>query len=63
MLKEIRKIKTKSRANHIRQLQWRGKIPVHINDNGFICYDPQELATYSKTAHRGRPLKIKKGEK
>ena len=59
MLKEIRKIKTRGKANHIRQLQWRGRLPVHINDAGFICYDPEELKKYSKTAHKGRPHKIK----
>lgn len=60
MIREIRKIKIKAKRNYIRQLQWRGKLPVHINDAGYICYDPEELKAYSKTAKRGRPLKIKK---
>lgn len=62
MLREIRKIKARGRANHIRQLQWRKKISTHINENGFICYDPEELKKYQKTAHKGRPPKIQKGE-
>lgn len=57
MLKEVRKIKTRSKSNYIRMLMKRGKIPEYINAKGFICYDDCELAAYRKTAHRGRPPK------
>lgn len=60
MMREIRKIKSKGKRNYIRQLQWRGKLPVHINDAGYLCYDPEEYREYSKQAKRGRPLKIDK---
>lgn len=62
MLKEIRKIEKRSKANYIRFLQYSGKIPAHINEKGYICYDPQELKEFKKTHKRGRPPKIIKGE-
>ena len=63
MLKEIRKITSRSRANYIRLLQHRGKIKAHINDKGYMCYDPEELKTFQKTTKKGRPPKIlKQGE-
>ena len=60
MLKEIRKITSRSRANYIRFLQYRNKIPTHINDKGYICYNPEELKTFQKNNKRGRPPKILK---
>lgn len=59
MLKEVRKIKSRSKASYVRQMGRRGKITVHINEKGFVCYDPQELNAYKATAHRGRPAKKK----
>lgn len=60
MIREIRKIKAKSRRNYIRSLQWRGRVNLYVNESGYACYDPEELKEYSKKAKRGRPIKIKK---
>lgn len=62
MIKEVRKIKTKNKRGRIRQLQRRGKLTIYTNDFNCVCYDPEELKEYSKTARRGRPIKNKKGE-
>lgn len=59
MIAEIRKIKSRSRAQYIRSLQYRGLIKVHINDIGYVCYDTEELKSYTKNLKRGRPPKIK----
>lgn len=61
MLREIRKIKM-SKAKYIRFLQYKGKIPRHINEKGYVCYDPEELATFQKNNKRGRPPKKLKGD-
>lgn len=64
MIKEIRRIESRSKANYIRFLQYRGKIPTHINDKGYVCYDTNELKDFQKNNKRGRPPKIlSKGEK
>lgn len=59
MLKEIRKIKSRAKANYIRQMGHRGKIKTYVNELGFVCYDPDELKAYQKSAHRGRPAKAR----
>lgn len=56
MIKEIRKIKQRSKANSIRALQERKLISRIINENGFVCYDTDELTAYKKNPlKRGRP--------
>ena len=63
MLKELRRVEDRAKANYIRHLQYVGKIPQHINAKGYVCYDPEELKNYQKTNKRGRPPKIiNKGE-
>jgi hypothetical protein len=63
MLKEIRRIESRARANYIRLLQRREKIKTHINAKGYICYDTEELKTLQKNTKKGRPSKIlKQGE-
>lgn len=63
MLREIRKITPRARANYLRRLQKNGKIGKHINAKGYVCYDSEELSAYRKTAKKGRPAKIlKQGE-
>lgn len=63
MLKEIRKIVKRSKANYIRAMQNKGFITKHINSKGYVCYDPEEIRAYQKTHKRGRPPKlIIKGE-
>ena len=57
MIKEVRKIKKRSKSNYIRMLMKRGGILEYINDKGYICYDDCELAAYRKKVHRGRPPK------
>lgn len=60
MLKEIRKIKNKSKRVYIYFLTMNGKVPKHINDNGYVCYDPAELDMFHKTHKKGRPPKTNK---
>ena len=63
MLREIRKITSRAKANYLRRLQKNGKIGKHINSKGYVCYDSEELSAYRKTAKKGRPAKItNKGE-
>lgn len=57
MLKEIRKIPSRSKANYIRALQYRSLIETHLN-NGYVAYDTEELKEYQRTHRRGRPPKI-----
>lgn len=62
MLRENRRIKERSKAVYIYRLQRQGKISTHINENGYVCYDPDELKAHQKTHKRGRPPKITKKE-
>lgn len=62
MLREIRKLEKRSKANYIRGLQYRGRIKAHINSKGYVCYDPEELKEFQKNNKRGRPPKIVKKE-
>ena len=57
MLKEIRRIKERSKANYIRDLQYKGKIQTYLSDKGYVSYDPEELALWKKTCKKGRPTK------
>ena len=59
MLIEIRKLKKRSTQQVIRSLQYRGRLPVHINEKGYVCYDSAEFDKYKKTRKMGRPLKNK----
>ena len=43
MLREIRKITSRAKANYLRRLQKNGKIGKHINSKGYVCYDSEEL--------------------
>lgn len=58
MLKEIRKIPSRSRANYIRSLQYRDLIKAYLV-NGYIAYDTEEFKEYSKHTGKGRPPKVK----
>lgn len=62
MLKEIRKIKEKPKRTYIYFLVNENKIPKHINEKGYVCYDTDELKAFKKTHKKGRPPKIKLGE-
>lgn len=63
MLKEIRKIKERSKANYIRDLQYKGKIKTYTSEQGYISYDTDELLLWKKTCRKGRPPKyVKQGE-
>ena len=63
MLREIRKITPRARANYLRRLQKKGKIGKYINSKGYVCYNSEELSAYRKTAKKGRPAKTtNKGE-
>lgn len=60
MIKELRELDKVDRAksNYIRCLQNKFKIKQIINENGYVCYDTEELAKYQSSARRGRPPKI-----
>lgn len=63
MLREIRRIKEEGKKKYIYCLLNNGKLPKHINDKGYVCYNPEELKMFQKTHKRGRPPKIiKQGE-
>lgn len=64
MIRELRKLaKTnRAKANYIRALQNRGVLEKIVNENGYACYDTEELKHRQKTVKWGRPVKIKKGE-
>lgn len=58
MIKEIRRIKEKGKQKYIYHLINEGKLPKHINDKGYVCYEPEELKKFQKNNKRGRPPKI-----
>ena len=58
MLKEIRKIREKCRQVYLYRLVSNGKLPKHIDEKGYVCYDTEELKTFQKTHRKGRPPKI-----
>lgn len=61
MIKEIRKIKSRGKANWIRQLLWRNKLNTYFSgEKGYVAYNTEELKEYSKMARRGRPPKERK---
>ena len=64
MIRELRKpARThRAQANHIRALQNRGVLKKIVNEDGYACYDTEELKHRQKTVKWGRPVKIKKGE-
>lgn len=63
MLKELRKIEKRSKSNYIRHLQYIGKIGYHVNEKGYVCYNPAELKEFKRTHRPGRPAKkFNKGE-
>lgn len=59
MLKEIRRIRERPKQVYIYYLMNNKELPKHINERGYICYDPEELKIYQKTHKRGRPPKKK----
>lgn len=59
MIIEIRKVETRAKANYIRSLQYRKLIPVYINAQGYVCYDPADLKAYQSSVKVGRPVKNK----
>lgn len=64
MLRELRKVKKRSKSNYIRNLQYAGRIGKYINAKGYCCYDPQELMELKAKSKKGRPPKTdKEGEK
>lgn len=60
MIREVRKIKSHNKKVVLYRLLALNKIPRHINDKGYLCYDEDELKEYKKTARRGRPPKRSK---
>ena len=59
MLKEVRRIKERSKQIAMYFLMNKMNLPKHINERGYICYDTEELKTYKKTTKRGRRPKNK----
>lgn len=63
MLKEIRKVKLKTKKKYLYFLLNHNKVPKHINDKGYVCYDTNELEEFRRTHKKGRPPKVlKQGE-
>lgn len=60
MVKQLSKMRDRSKANYIRMLQNHGKIKKIIGENGYLYYDTEELEKYKKTVKLGRPIKIEK---
>lgn len=58
MLKEIRSIKKRSKANYIRNMQYKGYIGAYFSGDGYLAYDTEELKKRQKTHKRGRPSKF-----
>ena len=59
---ELRKMRAKSpaersKANYIARLQQNGKLPKHISELGYVCYDTEEYKAYKKSVKWGRPAK------
>lgn len=59
MIKEIRKVQSKTKASHIRSLQYRKLLKVYVSDAGYVSYNPDEYKEYLKVMRKGRPPKIK----
>lgn len=64
MIKELRKLAKidRAKANHIRNLQNRGLITKIVNEQGYVCYDTEEMKERARTVKWGRPAKIKAEE-
>lgn len=58
MLREVRRIRERPKKIYFYFLMNHNKIPKHINEKGYVCYDPEELKLFQKTHKRGRPPKI-----
>lgn len=60
MIKEIRRIGRQNIAKekYIRYLQNRGKLKKIVNEDGYLCYDTEELKNYKESVRIGRPPKM-----
>lgn len=60
MIEEIRLLARVDRpkANHIRNLQAKKLIKKIVNEQGYMCYDTDELERRGKTVRVGRPPKL-----
>lgn len=56
-LKEIRKIKNRSKQVVMYRLVENDKITKYINDKNNVCYDLNEYKEYKKRVKKGRPPK------
>ncbi len=54
MIREVRKVKDKSKGKHIRILINKGVLTGY-KKNGFVAYDTFEYSDYKKNTKRGRP--------
>lgn len=61
MIREIRKVKNRTKQYYIRSLIDRKKISKLVK-NGFVAYDTEELEEFKKVVKRGRPIKINEEE-
>lgn len=59
MIRELRQLDIidPKKSARIRILQSRGKIQKIINEQGYVCYNTEELEKYK--GHKGRPPKTK----
>lgn len=60
MIEEIRTLARvdRAKANHIRNLQARNLIKKIVNEQGYMCYDTDELRARKETVRVGRPPKL-----
>lgn len=60
MIKEIRRIGRQNIAKerYIRYLQNRWKLKKIVNEDGYLCYDTEELKKYKENVKLGRPPKM-----
>lgn len=54
MIIEVKSLQRKEQ-NYIRNLQERKHIRKIVADNGYVCYDTDDVAEYLRTRKYGRP--------
>ena len=59
VLKEIRRVQGRPRKVYLYYLMNHGLIPKHVNERGYVCYDPAELRAFKRMHKKGRPAKQK----
>ena len=60
MLKRVKDLRNEnySKGVYAYKLIKDGTISGHVDADGYLCYDDEELEKHYKTAKRGRPIKV-----